>query len=45
VRANPAPDAFDEPRSLASVRAAVARTRFIVRAPKTSGTGKPRFAG
>ena len=45
VNANPAPDAFDEPRSLASVRDAVARTRFIVRAPKTSGTGKPRFAG
>lgn len=45
VRATPAPDAFDEPRSLASVRNAVARTRFIVRAPKTSGTGKPRFAG
>jgi hypothetical protein len=45
VGANPAPDAFDEPRSLASVRDAVARTRFVVRAPKTSGTGKPRFAG
>jgi hypothetical protein len=45
VRATPAPDAFDAPRSLASVRDAVARTRFIVRAPKMSGTGKPRFAG
>jgi rubrerythrin len=41
----PAPEAFDEPRSLASVRDAVARTRFVVRAPKTSGTGKPRFTG
>jgi hypothetical protein len=45
VRATPAPDAFDEPRSLASVRDAVARTRFVVRAPRMSGTGKPRFAG
>src|ERR687894_1865170 len=43
--ANPVPDAFDEPRSLASVRNAVAKTRFIAKPPKMSGTGKPRFAG
>jgi hypothetical protein len=43
--ANPAPDAFDEPRTLASVRNAVAKTRFVAKPPKMSGTGKPRFAG
>jgi hypothetical protein len=45
VGANPAPHAFDEPRTLASVRNAVARTRFIARPPKMSATGEPRFAG
>ena len=45
VGATPAPHAFDEPRTLASVRDAVARTHFIARAPKMSGTRAPRFAG
>jgi hypothetical protein len=45
VGATPAPHAYDEPRSLASVRDAVARTRFVVAAPKMAETGEPRFAG
>jgi rubrerythrin len=45
VRATPAPQPFDEPRSLPSVRGAVARTRFIVAAPKMVATGKPRYTG
>jgi hypothetical protein len=45
VGATPAPHAFDEPRTLASVRNAVARTRFIAQPPKMSSTGEPRFAG
>jgi hypothetical protein len=43
--ANPAPAAFDEPRTLASVRNAVARTRFVARPPRMSATAEPRFAG
>lgn len=45
VGANPAPDAMDKARSLASVRRAVARTRFIVRQPKTAGRSRPRYTG
>jgi hypothetical protein len=45
VGSTPAPHAFDQPRTLASVRKAVAKTRFIVQAPRTSGRGKPRFTG
>ena len=45
VGANPAPDAIDEARSLASVRGAVARTRFIVRQPRTAGRRRPEYTG
>jgi hypothetical protein len=45
VGSTPAPDAFDRPRSLASVRGTVARTRFIKTRPRTSGTDAPGFTG
>jgi ferritin-like protein len=42
----PAPDAFDRPRTLASVSGAVARTHFVVDAPKTTAARRrPRFTG
>ena len=43
--ANPAPDAFDQPKTLHQVRGVIARTRFVSQAPRTSGTGSPRFTG
>ena len=45
VGATPAPHAFDEPRSLASVARTVRRTHFITAPPKMAGTADPRFAG
>jgi hypothetical protein len=45
VGAAPAPDAIDEPRSLASVRAAVARTHFIVQKPRMTGESTPEYTG
>jgi hypothetical protein len=45
VGSTPAPEAFDEPRTLESVRDAVARTRFIVRQPSTTAKRRPRFTG
>jgi hypothetical protein len=45
VGATPAPTAFDEPRTLASVRGAVRRTHFITGAPSTSSNRSPRFTG
>jgi hypothetical protein len=45
ARAAPVPDAFDQPRTLASVSLAVRRTGFIARRPKTSKRGRPRFTG
>ena len=45
VGAAPAPTAFDEPRTLQSVRGAVARTRFIVRQPRTAGRRRPKYTG
>ena len=45
VGTTPAPHAFDQPRSLASVARAVRRTRFITAPPRMAGTGDPRFAG
>ena len=45
VGANPAPDAMDRARSLASVRGAVDRTNFIVGQPKMTARGRPRYAG
>ena len=45
VGATPSPRAFDEPRTLRSVSGAIARTRFIVRAPRTASRRRPRFTG
>jgi hypothetical protein len=45
VGSTPAPDAFDQPRTLHSVRGAVARTRFIVARPKTRSHARPGFTG
>lgn len=45
VGATPAPDSFDEARTLQSVRRVVAQTRFIVHRPKTTSTRRPRFTG
>jgi hypothetical protein len=45
VKATPAPHAFDEPRTVASVSRAVARTRFVAAPPRTESGGKPRFTG
>lgn len=45
VRATPAAHAFDQPRSLASVRRAVARTQFISAPPKTVARTRPRYTG
>jgi hypothetical protein len=45
VRETPAPDAFDKPRTLQSVRGAVARTRFVVAKPKMSAHRRPGFTG
>jgi hypothetical protein len=41
----PAASAFDEPRSASEVRLAVHSTGFIVKAPRVTGRGSPRFAG
>jgi hypothetical protein len=45
VGATPAPTAFDEPRTLHSVRGAVGRTHFIVGAPKMTSSSSPSFTG
>ena len=46
VNSTPAARAFDEPQSLDGVRATVARTRFIVAAPRmTRRRRRPRFTG
>jgi ferritin-like protein len=45
VGSAPAPEAFDRPRTLASVRGAVAQTRFVVKPPKTSSRRRPGFTG
>ena len=45
VNATPAARAFDEPRTLRSVQAAVDRTQFIVRQPKTTAQRSPGFTG
>jgi hypothetical protein len=41
----PVAQAFDRPKSLEAVDAVVRRTRFLASAPKTRGSGKPRFTG
>jgi hypothetical protein len=45
VDATPAAQAFDEPRTLRSVQAAVDRTQFIVRQPRTTAQRRPRYTG
>jgi rubrerythrin len=45
VGSNPAPEAMDKARSLSSVRAAVARTHFIVNNPRMAGQSRPKYAG
>lgn len=45
VGATPAPDAFDEPRTLRSVQGAIDRTRFVVQRPRTRARRRPRFTG
>jgi len=45
VGSTPAAHAFDEPRTLRSVRGAVADTGFIARAPRTAASRRPRFTG
>jgi hypothetical protein len=41
----PAPEPFDRARTLRSVRGTIARTRFIVAAPKTTSRRRPGFTG
>jgi hypothetical protein len=45
VGSNPSPRAFDEPRTLASVRGVIARTRFVAQRPSTSRRRRPSFTG
>jgi hypothetical protein len=45
VGATPAAQAFDKPRTLRSVQAAVDRTQFIVRQPRTTAQRSPGFTG
>ena len=45
VGSTPAPEAFDEARSLGSVQKAVDRTRFVVQRPRTKARRRPRFTG
>jgi hypothetical protein len=45
VGSTPAPHAFDEPMTLHQVQGAIARTRFVAQAPRTSSRRSPRFTG
>jgi hypothetical protein len=45
IGAAPVPDAFDKPRTLHSVRGAIARTRFVASRPKTRSHRSPGFTG
>jgi hypothetical protein len=46
VGANPAPAAFDTPRTIHSVQGAIDRTHFVAREPRTVSRGqRPRFTG
>lgn len=45
VGSTPAARAFDEARTLKSVRGAVTRTGFVVRRPRTAARRRPRFTG
>ena len=45
IHETPAPQAFDEPRTLHSVRGTIARTRFVVARPKTGSHRTPGYTG
>jgi hypothetical protein len=45
VGTNPAPAAFDSPRTLGSVSGVIDRTHFIVKRPRTAGRRAPKFTG
>jgi hypothetical protein len=45
VEANPAPDDFDQPKTLNQVRGAIGRTRFIVAKPQMTAHRAPGFTG
>jgi hypothetical protein len=46
VGTNPAPAAFDKPRTIRSVQGAIARTHYVAAEPKTVAKGRrPRFTG
>jgi hypothetical protein len=45
VHETPAPQAFDEPRTLESVRGTIARTRFVVARAQTGSHSAPGFTG
>jgi hypothetical protein len=45
VKSNPAPGAFDDPKTLSQVRGAIGRTRFVVSKPKTTSHKEPGFTG
>jgi hypothetical protein len=45
VGTNPAPAAFDTPRTLDSVSGVVARTHFIARGPRMTARRPPKFTG
>jgi hypothetical protein len=45
VHETPAPHAFDEPRTLQSVRGTIARTHFVAGSPRTRSHRAPGFTG
>jgi hypothetical protein len=45
VGTNPAPVAFDNPRTLQSVNGVLARTHYIVQQPRMTARRRPRFTG
>ena len=45
VKTTPAAHAFDQPRTLHYVNGAIARTHFVVKKPRMTGSRSPRFTG
>jgi Ferritin-like domain len=45
VKSNPAPDAFDQPKTINQVQGAIGRTHFVVSKPKTTSHKEPGFTG
>jgi hypothetical protein len=43
--ATPAPEPFDQPKTVHQVQGVIARTRFVAQAPRTSSRRGPRFTG